>query len=422
MTFKEITIGEGEKIKLPCSCEESYRCRESLKQKVDKFARFGKDLAPVGRLWANRTRKCAIVFLSKVEQESRLPVEVLMLEECLTSEKTAGKALSSFELLAEEPPLPAEKGAEEGRIFLVASFLKELKRLCKRHLRRGFPLREENLRGKIKGRPLLRENMRKNWSRLRYERVYCRFRDHSLDTPENRVLRAALELCVRFLARLRNHFKALNWMATFCRLSLATVPVTKITAQEAARVKVTGVQKHYRTPLRLAVTVLRELGFLWSRGHSSAVTPYLVNMSTLFEAYCEALLRKGRLSLPSLAEVARIETQKLFSWEGENNIKIKPDFLIFDQKGRTFIGDAKYKLLEDRFFRLHDLYQIVAYARHRELQKQYGEVAGAFLFYPASKETRHYEISSFAINSGEEAKIFVIGVPLPENQGDRETK
>ena len=54
-------------------------------------------------------------------------------------------------------------------MFIIAQFLYELKKLCERHLRRQFPRVEDNLRGRVKGKILIRENLRANSCRGRLD-------------------------------------------------------------------------------------------------------------------------------------------------------------------------------------------------------------------------------------------------------------
>ena len=413
-----------------CSdCESREGCpggkrldEKGIKRSVGSF---------LGIVWLNPNR-CYLRLESSLTQKS-IPPEWLMFEKCLTVAETRERVWEKIELFADDPPLP-EKEGPAGNIPLIAIYLRELKRLCQRHLRRGFREREENLQAKAKGRPLPLPNLRLNLARGRTDRLYCRFSERQLDIPENQVLRAALELCLRYLFLWAGKKGASFWglveMALFCRQALAGVPLRRVTPIEVNRLRPSGIFKFYRQPLKLARLVLKNLGYLWEEhGEERKVLPYLVDASGLFELYCEALLRQGEL-LKDL-EIEKIYVQRQYTLEvkgKENNhfgsLGMRPDFIIVTSDGRLYIADAKYrekleresqenenensndtKKIRERIglnFKKSDIYQVLAYSRLKELE---GRVKETILLYPASGK-REAEIV------GTSVKIRLVGVPV----------
>lgn len=382
----------------------------------------------LGIIWLNPGR-CCLRLESSLSQKS-IPPEWLMFERCLAVPETREKVWGVLKLFVDDPPLEVEKGKKEN-IPLIALYLRELKRLCQRHLRWGFREREENLHAKAKGRPLPLPNLRLNVARGRPDRLYCRFPERQPDIPENRVLRAALELCLRYLflqaGKKGASFRGLMEMALFCRQALAGVPVSKVAPIEVDRLRPSGIFKFYRQPLKLARLILKNLAYLWGeKEEEREIVPYRMDASRLFEYYCEALLRQGKL-LEDL-KIKKIQVQKKYTLEVKGkespSLAMQPDFIVVTSDGGLYIADAKYRQIQEREnqenendenddikkiqekiglnFKKSDIYQVLAYSRLKELE---GQVKGVILLYPAP-DKREAKIS------GTSVEIRLVGVPL----------
>ena len=253
--------------------------------------------------------------------------------------------------------------------LIAAAFLRELNDLCAHRLRRNFVREEANLVGKAKGKILSAENIRRNLSRGRAERVFCAYQSVSDDILENRILRAALERVAVYLSGaglFRDGQGTLERWVRSCRSHLRGVSVVRVRGGDFLSARSRGAFSHYRRPLHLARAVLESTGFDLdgANGRASGVVPFALNSAELFERWAQVkLLESAEFS----GLQAGYERSNTFSREG-GQIAIRPDFWI-RKKGENpaMILDAKYKSAPQNFGEVakKDIYQMVAYSRHR---------------------------------------------------------
>ena len=269
----------------------------------------------------------------------------------------------------EDPPIETDN-APDFCGLIAAAFLRELNDLCAHRLRRNFVREEANLVGKAKGKILSAENIRRNLSRGRAERVFCVYQSVSDDILENRILRAALERVAVYLSGaglFRDREGTLERWVRSCRSHLHGVSVVRVRGGDFLSARSRGAFSHYRRPLHLARAVLESTGFDLdgANGRASGVVPFALNSAELFERWAQVqLLESGEFSGLG-AGYARGNT---FSREG-GRITIRPDFWL-RAKGEdnpAMILDAKYKSAPQNFGEVakKDIYQMVAYSRHR---------------------------------------------------------
>ena len=186
-------------------------------------------------------------------------------------------------------------------LLIAVAYLRELKALCSRHLRRHFLRERQNFAGKVKGKILAGENLRRNVLRCRPDRVYCEYQSVSDDILENRILRAALERAARYVARnkiktesVKEELPRVQEWIRLCRSRLCGVSIAPIRPRDFAAARKRGVFAHYARPLQLAKAVLRQLGFnpQTELNESAKTPPYAINSEELFERFAELKLRE----------------------------------------------------------------------------------------------------------------------------------
>ena len=268
----------------------------------------------------------------------------------------------------EKPPIETDH-APDFCGLIAAAFLRELNDLCAHRLRRNFVREEANLVGKAKGKILSAENIRRNLSRGRVERVFCAYQSVSDDILENRILRAALERVAVYFSGadlFRDEQGTLERWVRSCRSHLHGVSVVRIRGGDFLSARSRGAFSHYRRPLHLARAVLESTGFDLdgANGRASGVVPFALNSAELFERWAQVqLLENGEFSRLG-AGYARGDT---FS-QADGRIRIRPDFWLRakDDKNPAMILDAKYKSApEGGKPSREDIFQMVAYSRHR---------------------------------------------------------
>ena len=351
---------------------------------------------------------------------------------CLADPTVAEHLENCFFTWPEDPPIEAATITDLTPL-MVAVFLASLRKLCQRHLRRNFITMEENLDGHLKGRVLLPTHLRHNIARMRPDRVYCQFQVISNDCLENRILRAALEQSSLYIASHRvpkvgpipDWLTQLQSWVRLCRSALSGVSVTRILPRDFVGLRHSGTFIHYRRPHHYARMVLSLLGFDPERCYSdrelkiNMVPPFALCSFELFERYTEALLRRSGHD---------------YIWAGygkEHNLKpkrgripVRPDFVL---RNRGWIVDCKYKRPKGEAPLNEDVYQIVAYSRHRCVLRMLRELAegrptNLILLYPeiANEARPTFDLCERLARTEPDRSfdipLYVIQVPCPVRQ------
>lgn len=213
----------------------------------------------------------------------------------------------------------------------------------------GYISREESLqtvRGRIRFEDQLR---RRPGVLLPIEVRYDEFTD---DILANRLVKAAaLRLAVAGLysERARNE---LRWIAGM----LDNVSQREWLPSAVPEVTFDRLNVHYKDVVTLSRLVLRGNAFeARTRGNVRA-QGFLMDMDTVFQEFVTVSLREALgLSEPEFRE------RNIDSLDTGNKVHLKPD-LVWRKAGRyVFVGDAKYKNINNDRIPNDDLYQILAY-------------------------------------------------------------
>ena len=269
-----------------------------------------------------------------------------------------------YEILTDEPPIEVEGVPEDYLLFLTIHYIKVLYDLTRRGLQKGYRRKEENLRGRVRGRILVGRTIRKNWFRGRRHRVYSSFNEYSADTLENRILKAAFLKASSYLRRLSIGNGTLNSWIGWIGLDMEGVSTTRIYPTDFALTTVQRIRPDYKGALTLAKHILKTLGYdptVEPRPEKTKVHPYWIDMNELFERYVEVKLRKG--------EIKRFKGWQVFPGYGrgegiETDVKeLRPDFVLVGEDGTYAVGDAKYKQDYQSGWIKEDLQQLALYGR-----------------------------------------------------------
>lgn len=175
--------------------------------------------------------------------------------------------------------------------------------------------------------------------------------DYSLDIRENRMLRAAAELLLRFprvpdaaRARLR-HVRAI--LEEVEPIADATMP------------RITRINKRYEPALVLASLVLRAASVSSRAGHVESAT-FVFDMNQVFEDFVSAALT-DEMRRRYGGEI-RLQYDREFLDESPRaTLRLRPDISWWSGGWCLAILDAKYKRLSTPSFPNGDAYQMLAY-------------------------------------------------------------
>ncbi len=278
---------------------------------------------------------------------------------------------------------------------IMGTYVRELWRLIQRGIAFGYSLSQDNL-AVVRGRIDIRRQIHVNAGAR--HRFACVFDELSINTPENRVLLAALDLVPTGLVQ---HDRRLGSLIRRCRTELAAF-VSAMSRNDLAAARVPPHAPHYRVPLALARLLIHACG----PRHRPATQPaptLLVEMPELFERFvCEVVRRK----LPP--ELRLRQSGHSVALDEEHRTLLTPDAVVERNGIPSCIIDAKYKLRGEgtdteggREPSAPDLYQMLAYcvgyrARH------------AVLVYPEVCDTPPLRIERGMVR----ARVHQLGVDL----------
>lgn len=241
----------------------------------------------------------------------------------------------------------------------VTAFLATTARFVERHLRRGFVRIQENLVGRVRGRILITDQLRKNLAQARPDRMVCEYQLFSLDTLENRLLKAALEVSARYVSANGINILELQCWIRVIRSALASVPDHQPHSRDWSQVHNKGLMTAYAKPLALARLVLTRL-HLKPTGEAQETyktLPFFLDANRLFEGWVG-------VCLSDVCDSVWSQDWKSFGPKPyrEKQYKFRPDFIVKankEQQGHIVV-DSKYKPDGPE---LLDLYQVLGYAR-----------------------------------------------------------
>ena len=244
--------------------------------------------------------------------------------------------------------------------FIVAQFVLVLKNAIRKGLRKSYYLVQENLKSKVKGKILINQNIQKNLTKGNITDNICQYQEYGLDNPENRVLKAAIELSSRILSTYQGGMDLKE-----LKRAIATMkPYFKDVSDEysLANVQSSGknpIFKEYYQSLEYAVLIIRRAsyGIDLSHGKFQATPPYWIDMSKLFELY---VFKKLKEAYPDG-----------FLKYHEHIFYRELDYLLRPAEGEPMVIDAKYKpAYHYSIPSIDDIRQVSGYSRMAQVYEK----------------------------------------------------
>lgn len=201
-----------------------------------------------------------------------------------------------FEVHTGEELIPVSNTETGGELLAAISFVKECERICKKHLRQAMDFKEENFNGKIVGNIQVAKHIKQNVSQAREDRIYCKYPIFTVDTLENRIMKAALIKAKKIFRNNGITVREIGRIYCYCENALKAVRTVNISKSDFNRVNTTGFNACYKNVMGLAKTVLLNAGVNDLIGKETGeiryVIPYTINMESLFEFYVRAVLKE----------------------------------------------------------------------------------------------------------------------------------
>jgi 5-methylcytosine-specific restriction enzyme subunit McrC len=253
------------------------------------------------------------------------------------------------------PPTGLQSNSDNPDIasFVAEALVASVERLLASGIYRGYVPQEESV-PLVRGRILIGQQVSR-YAELKHRHV-CAYTDLTADTPENRVVVAALRLAIPLL----------NQKARTVRQARAQLGrlegVSSVSARQAIAllrtISLHRLNAAYGPAIGLCRLLLHHLSFD-ERAGPHPYASFLVNMPRLFEGFLTARLRA---LLPRHG--LRGQAQRHDYLDEERTVGIRPDLLVYASRGGPplLVLDFKYRRLDEPDTSPNsDLYQLSAY-------------------------------------------------------------
>ena len=295
--------------------------------------------------------------------------------------------------------------------LLIVHFLQLVKDIVSKGLKFDYIQKNENIK-KVKGKIDISRHIQKNILNQKYDRVYCKYMERSVNIPENRLLKKTLLFCQQFILRMKENesFKTLYQTINYCLGHFENID-SNIEVWEIRNTKNSSLYKNYTDAIKIAKTILRQFDYSITnvQKRKEKVPEFWIDMALLYEHYVLGLLKRD------YGKDILYQRAGRFSW--------RPDFL---HKKEQIIMDTKYmpKLAGE------DIYgdivaQLAAYSRVKSfsdcLNVDENYVIPCLVLYPelsASSEHFHFNTSIPLIQQATKdnnlLKFYKFPVPIPQ--------
>ena len=259
--------------------------------------------------------------------------------------------------------------------IFIRMFVDEVFYIVKRGIKCSYETIEENatfFRGKMKFSQQIRHNY------IHKERSYVEYDAFTVNRPENRLLKSALQYLYLHSTSSRNRNDLKLLLNAFSEVDASTD-----CKGDFAKYVPDRNTKDYATALLWAKVFLMGKSFTSFAGSEVALA-LLFPMESLFESYIATLLRRN-LDASVFTVSAQDSTYHLFE-EPKAVFQMRPDIVITNKVQDTiYIMDTKWKVLSDEKANYGisqaDMYQMYAY------QKKYG-AEHVTLLYPRTEQVQ----------------------------------
>lgn len=237
-------------------------------------------------------------------------------------------------------------------------------RAFRQGLWQGYRVREEALHT-VRGRIMVAEQIRRRFDMPLP--VEVRYDEYTEDVLANRLIKAA----ARLLRGMRLTASEAREGLRHIDATLENVTPVRYPPNDVPEVKFTRLNDHYKDAVAIARLILRHWFHTAHRAtdddNEVRVPGFLMDMNVVFQQFVTRKLREvmgvSEQTLRSDKKMPRT-VHLAVNEERKKEFSLQPDLSWWDgdRDGYTFVGDAKYKRIDDRAVRNADIYQALAYA------------------------------------------------------------
>ena len=220
---------------------------------------------------------------------------VRMLNEALCEPDNYNHLKDLITIRFDKPSIRVKQKQDLLSIFLITEYLNVLQQIVKKGLKKSFYIVEENLCNKVKGRILIGQNIHKNLTRGRITDNVCHYQVYDIDSPENRILKKALNFCKRQLEVYKHALDTTELEQKVRYINPYFYQVTdEVSLKTMKTFKGNPIYKEYYTAVEFAQLLLKRFSYDISIAgkHEIKTPPFWIDMSKLFELYIYRQLRQ----------------------------------------------------------------------------------------------------------------------------------
>ena len=318
-----------------------------------------------GYRWLDKEKK-TFIRVSPKSYNAYQADYLKMFLECLNDPTVSKQLNETYEIFFDEEWIEIEESKDEVTPLIILHFLKTVKKLTQKGLKKGYIKVTENLTSKIKGKILVNQTIRQNNFKNRLDRTVCNHQIFTIDCLENQIIKTALMQCGRQLKGIDSEdiSKLLRQNINAFKL----VESREVFNSDFSNIKHSSFYKEYEEALKLAQMIFKRFGFTLdgsSKDGRYNIPPFYINMPELFERYVEVKLRE--VYKDNLVPGYGQKNGNSYTWG------LRPDFIIKDEK---IIIDAKYKYWFEKdevsdWFK-DDYQQLSLYGREKGVREDIG--------------------------------------------------
>lgn len=366
----------------------------------------------VGVDWVPNTNQAVYVEPKLNGSESQTDY-LRMLFSALKHPEVSSYTEELFEIKSDETLIEISQNKDLLTPLLVVQFLKVVKEIVRKGLRKSYYKVESNLYAKVKGKVLVSQTIKKNLLKNKPLNTYCTYDEFGLNGLENRLLKKALVFVQRYLPTLKIPASKEYTTDIFNYINPAFEFVSEeVEINDVKHSKTNAFYKEYEEGLRLAKLILKRFGYNITNTQQKTIKtpPFWIDMSKLFELYVLGLLKD------------KYGSEILY---GPREAKLNyglPDYL-YTKPGSQSILDAKYKLIyNDDKYDIDNIRQLSGYARDKWVFEKLGiakdKIIECLIIYPIqNSSTNTNELQTVDLSKADEIADFIrfrkLGVPLP---------
>lgn len=326
----------------------------------------------------------------------------------------------------DKPHIPITQKQDLLSPFLIALFLKVMKQIVKKGLKKSYYSKIENLNARVKGKILVSKNIKQNLVSGKKINTICQYQEFGVNCDENKILKKAYRFSQRVIQKFENGFDKtplLQWInyihPAFEQVS-DDIDITKIKTFRS-----NPLYKEYDQAIKLALLILKRYAYNINNTEQQRIMtpPFWIDMSKLFELYVYKKLRN-------------IFTSKEVKYHYKAKYQ-ELDFILkfTNQADFKFVIDTKYKpKYHNQSVIIDDIRQISGYARIEKVYKElkvtdYRQNIDCLIIYSHQKSDEDFTINHFILDDQNEipksniqklkkesgyVNIYKLGIKLPE--------